>query len=141
MIENTDGYNRIISKVPFVLNSKQLRHATLILERVPELSKLRNFLCPKAMDDDTFWRIYFCLIKNQVKDILDSKEMNNTGWRQLALNNPKQKKSGYFINLFLFIFLFFYIFLFIILFYFLFYFFFLIFFLFLFFIFPNFFFF
>ena len=124
MIENTDGYNRIISKVPFVLNSKQLRHATLILERVPELSKLRNFLCPKAMDDDTFWRIYFCLIKNQVKDILDSKEMNNTGWRQLALNNPKQKKSGYFINLFLFIFLFFYIFLFIILFYFLFYFFF-----------------
>ena len=91
--EEKEGEERIVSTVPFVLNSKQLKHATLILKRVPELSKLRNILCPKAMDDDIFWRIYFSLIRNQIKDALKSEEVDNEGWKKLAQTNKDHKKE------------------------------------------------
>eukprot|EP00878_Enallax_costatus_P026036 GHUV01027909.1.p1 GENE.GHUV01027909.1~~GHUV01027909.1.p1 ORF type:complete len:280 (+),score=97.07 GHUV01027909.1:355-1194(+) len=45
------------------LNSWQEKHARLILQQVPGLQDLRFVLCPKRMDEYTFWMIYFTLCK------------------------------------------------------------------------------
>lgn len=44
----------------------EVKHGTVMLAAVPELRTLRLNLCPQHLNDYTFWRIYFLLIKNQL---------------------------------------------------------------------------
>lgn len=57
------------SPVPLVLSKKQVRHAELMLERVEELRKLRLQLCPRVLDEDLFWAIYFLLTKQHLRSL------------------------------------------------------------------------
>ena len=57
---------RKVCPVPLVLNDVQTRHAELMLGRCKELAKLRHQLCPRVIDDDLFWAIYFVLIKQHL---------------------------------------------------------------------------
>eukprot|EP01025_Chloroclados_australasicus_P043523 TRINITY_DN4662_c1_g1_i2.p1 TRINITY_DN4662_c1_g1~~TRINITY_DN4662_c1_g1_i2.p1 ORF type:complete len:356 (-),score=66.38 TRINITY_DN4662_c1_g1_i2:401-1402(-) len=45
----------------FLLSPWQIRHVTLILDRVKEIQDLRFVLCPQRMDETVFWQIYFTL--------------------------------------------------------------------------------
>eukprot|EP01026_Neomeris_dumetosa_P015795 TRINITY_DN16016_c0_g1_i1.p2 TRINITY_DN16016_c0_g1~~TRINITY_DN16016_c0_g1_i1.p2 ORF type:complete len:313 (+),score=75.46 TRINITY_DN16016_c0_g1_i1:49-987(+) len=45
----------------FLLSPWQIRHVTLILDRVKEIQDLRFVLCPQRMDETVFWQIYFLL--------------------------------------------------------------------------------
>ncbi|XP_044465721.1 uncharacterized protein LOC123195922 isoform X2 [Mangifera indica] len=54
------------SNVQKDLNEWQEKHATLVLSKVKEISKLRYELCPRAMKERKFWRIYFILVNNHV---------------------------------------------------------------------------
>ncbi|XP_068642729.1 uncharacterized protein [Aristolochia californica] len=61
-----------MSEVPTVSNVRQdltqwqARHATLVLSRVKEISRLRYELCPRHMKETKFWRIYFILVNSHV---------------------------------------------------------------------------
>lgn len=61
-----------ISDVPTVSNVSQdltewqVKHASLVLTTVKEISKLRYELCPRVMKERKFWRIYFLLVKSHV---------------------------------------------------------------------------
>ncbi|CAL5189109.1 unnamed protein product [Lathyrus oleraceus] len=48
------------------LNEFQEKHATLVLTTVKEISRLRYELCPRAMKERHFWRIYFTLVNTHV---------------------------------------------------------------------------
>jgi hypothetical protein len=48
------------------LSPWEVKHGTVMLAAVPELRTLRMNLCPQHLNDYTFWRIYFLLIKNQL---------------------------------------------------------------------------
>ncbi|KAI4314048.1 hypothetical protein L6164_026991 [Bauhinia variegata] len=48
------------------LNEFQEKHATLVLTTVKEISKLRYELCPRAMKERSFWKIYFTLVNTHV---------------------------------------------------------------------------
>ena len=41
----------------------QIKHATLVLERVPSLKQCRFALCPKKLDDGKFWELYFVMAR------------------------------------------------------------------------------
>jgi len=51
---------------PKKLTPKQERHAVIMLDKVPELSKLRYKLCPGHMKEEMFWRVYFLLLQNKI---------------------------------------------------------------------------
>jgi hypothetical protein len=53
--------------LPLFLSPEQVRHGELVLEHCPELGHLRNRLCPRVMDDEVFWKIYFLLVRRHVK--------------------------------------------------------------------------
>jgi len=53
------------SGVSDTLTSWQEQHAKLMLHKVPELSQLRNQICPSRMKDGRFWTIYFLLVRNK----------------------------------------------------------------------------
>jgi hypothetical protein len=55
--------------VPLVLTKKQVRHAELMLERVEGLRNLRLQLCPRVLDEDLFWAIYFLLTKQHLRSL------------------------------------------------------------------------
>ncbi|GMI95220.1 hypothetical protein like AT1G26300 [Hibiscus trionum] len=61
-----------MSDVPTVSNVRQdltewqEKHAKLVLSTVKEISKLRFELCPRAMRERKFWRIYFILVNSHV---------------------------------------------------------------------------
>jgi hypothetical protein len=57
-------------KRPIELNQRQQRHAEMMMREVPALANLRYRLCPLKMDDDVFWWIYFCLIRNRLPRVL-----------------------------------------------------------------------
>ncbi|TKY69513.1 hypothetical protein E2542_SST05789 [Spatholobus suberectus] len=48
------------------LNEFQEKHATLVLTTVKEISRLRYELCPRAMKERHFWKIYFTLVNTHV---------------------------------------------------------------------------
>lgn len=43
------------------LNAWQVRHAMLVVRAVKEVNELRYVLCPRYMQDQKFWEIYFAL--------------------------------------------------------------------------------
>lgn len=61
-----------VSDVPTISNVRQdltewqERHAKIVLLTVKEISKLRYQLCPRAMKERKFWRIYFILVNSHV---------------------------------------------------------------------------
>ncbi|KNA03635.1 hypothetical protein SOVF_207270, partial [Spinacia oleracea] len=55
-----------VSNVRQDLTEWQARHATLMLSTVKEISKLRYELCPRAMKERKFWRIYFMLVNSHI---------------------------------------------------------------------------
>ncbi len=57
------------SPVPLVLTARQVRHAELMLERVEGLRKLRLQLCPRVIEEDLFWAIYFLLTKQHLRSV------------------------------------------------------------------------
>jgi len=71
------------------LTPKQEKHAVIMLNKVPELSKLRYKLCPGIMKEEMFWRIYFLLLHNKIgyifSDEVDEEENNNND-----LNNSNE---------------------------------------------------
>ncbi|KAF3438009.1 hypothetical protein FNV43_RR20765 [Rhamnella rubrinervis] len=55
-----------VSNVSQDLTEWQAKHANLVLSTVKEMSKLRYELCPRAMKERKFWRIYFILVNSHV---------------------------------------------------------------------------
>ncbi|PON82985.1 BSD domain containing protein [Trema orientale] len=55
-----------VSNVRQDLSEWQARHASLVLQIVKEISKLRYELCPRIMKERKFWRIYFILVNSHV---------------------------------------------------------------------------
>jgi hypothetical protein len=51
-----------------VLNSWQVRHASLVVKAAKEVNELRFVLCPRYMKDARFWHIYFTLIKKYLPE-------------------------------------------------------------------------
>lgn len=51
-----------------VLNSWQVRHASLVVKTAKEVNELRFVLCPRYMTDARFWHIYFTLIMKYLPD-------------------------------------------------------------------------
>ncbi|KAJ4713258.1 BSD domain containing protein [Melia azedarach] len=49
------------------LNEWQVKHASLVLSKVKEISKLRYELCPRIMKERKFWRIYFILVNSHIE--------------------------------------------------------------------------
>jgi len=67
---------------PKKLTPKQEKHAMLMLDKVPELSQLRYKLCPGAMKEEKFWRVYFLILQNKIgyifSDEVIEEQENNT---------------------------------------------------------------
>ncbi|KAK6148651.1 hypothetical protein DH2020_019563 [Rehmannia glutinosa] len=67
-----EGDDSEMSDIPTVSNVRQdltewqEKHANLVLLTVKEISKLRYQLCPRAMKERKFWRIYFILVNTHV---------------------------------------------------------------------------
>jgi uncharacterized protein YqfB (UPF0267 family) len=53
----------------YILNPWQARHAGLLIREVKEINELRYVLCPKYMDDQQFWDIYFQLVKDKIPQV------------------------------------------------------------------------
>ncbi|KAE9605613.1 hypothetical protein Lal_00025414 [Lupinus albus] len=60
------GVPTVASNVRKDLNEFQEKHATLVLTTVKEISRLRYELCPRAMKERHFWKIYFTLVNTHV---------------------------------------------------------------------------
>lgn len=45
-------------------------HARLTLRHVPEVSDFRYVLCPKHLDDDQFWQVYFLLCTPRLETLM-----------------------------------------------------------------------
>ena len=56
----------------YEMTTKQQQHAMLILDLVPELQQLRYELCPVKISEDSFWKIYFLLVRNKLCVSLDT---------------------------------------------------------------------
>jgi len=74
------------------LTPKQEKHATIMLNKVPELSKLRYKLCPGHMKEEMFWRIYFLLLHNKIgyifsDEVADEVDNNNNNGNSNSNNN------------------------------------------------------
>lgn len=57
------------------LNPWQERHANLVLHTVKELQDLRYLLCPKRMEEERFWKIYFSLAHPHLPEACISGEL------------------------------------------------------------------
>lgn len=68
----------------YKLNPWQERHALLSLKQVEQLHNLRFVLCPRRMDEDEFWMIYFALTKRYLPP---------EAWEQ-AVDKPVEKPSA-----------------------------------------------
>lgn len=62
----SEGSDVATSNVRKDLNEFQEKHATLVLTTVKEISRLRYELCPRAMKERHFWKIYFTLVNTHV---------------------------------------------------------------------------
>eukprot|EP01102_Stenamoeba_stenopodia_P013885 TRINITY_DN4553_c0_g1_i2.p1 TRINITY_DN4553_c0_g1~~TRINITY_DN4553_c0_g1_i2.p1 ORF type:complete len:956 (-),score=163.62 TRINITY_DN4553_c0_g1_i2:90-2846(-) len=53
----------------FQMSELQAQHAIRIIKECPVLDELRYQLCPRAMKENTFWYIYFLLMRNKLQFI------------------------------------------------------------------------
>lgn len=60
------------------LNPWQVRHAMLVVRVVQEVNELRYVLCPRYMDDQRFWQVYFALAKPHLPSAAFSWEEGDT---------------------------------------------------------------
>lgn len=52
-----------------LLSPGQVQHAKLIVQTVDEINELRYVLCPRYMNDQRFWEIYFCLANKHLPNL------------------------------------------------------------------------
>jgi len=73
---------------------KQL-HAKFMLEHLPALASLRYDVCPQNLDENTFWYIYFSLIRNKTRNIFDDNdnEKAKRDWTRLQKIIEKDRRS------------------------------------------------
>ena len=57
-----------VSQFP-ALSERQEKHAQRMLGRVPELQALRRSLCPRVLEDELFWAIYFLLMDQHLSHL------------------------------------------------------------------------
>ncbi|KAK7307026.1 hypothetical protein VNO77_39722 [Canavalia gladiata] len=72
------------------LNEFQEKHATLVLTTVKEISRLRYELCPRAMKERHFWKIYFTLVNTHVAPY-EKQYMEEVQLREAAEQNVDTK--------------------------------------------------
>ena len=77
------------------LNEFQEKHATLVLTTVKEISRLRYELCPRAMKERHFWKIYFTLVNTHVAPY-EKQYMQEVQLRAAAEQNvdPKEEQPA-----------------------------------------------
>lgn len=76
------------------LNEWQVKHASLVLSTVKEISKLRYELCPRIMKERKFWRIYFILVNSHVEPY-EKRHMENVKLKSLEqVNNAGAKEPS-----------------------------------------------
>lgn len=76
------------------LNEWQVKHASLVLSTVKEISKLRFELCPRIMKERKFWRIYFILVNSHVEPY-EKRHMENVKQKSLEqVNNAGAKEPS-----------------------------------------------
>jgi len=63
----------------------------LILREAPQLNKLRSQLCPKFLEDNVFWYIYFELASKQTKM---NEETNKHKRKQTNINANNQTQTN-----------------------------------------------
>lgn len=68
------------------LNEWQVKHASLVLSTVKEISMLRYELCPRVMKERKFWRIYFILVNSHVEPY-EKRYMENVKLKSLEQVN------------------------------------------------------
>ncbi|KAH9778320.1 BSD domain-containing protein [Citrus sinensis] len=74
------------------LNEWQVKHASLVLSTVKEISKLRYELCPRIMKERKFWRIYFILVNSHVEPY-EKRHMENVKLKSLEQGNDAGAKE------------------------------------------------
>lgn len=74
------------------LNEFQEKHATLVLTTVKEISRLRYELCPRAMKERRFWKIYFTLVNTHVAPY-ENKYMEEVQLREAAKQNEDSNRE------------------------------------------------
>ncbi|KAL9433380.1 hypothetical protein AB3S75_028249 [Citrus x aurantiifolia] len=74
------------------LNEWQVKHASLVLSTVKEISKLRYELCPRIMKERKFWRIYFILVNSHVEPY-EKRHMENVKLKSLEQVNDAGAKE------------------------------------------------
>ncbi len=64
---------------------------------VKDLNLLRYSLCPQKMNENTFWFIYFTLLRNRIGDVLEDDDPNKieNDWKEYKYHekNEKYKKN------------------------------------------------
>jgi len=68
------------------LSDRQQKHAMIMMSLVASLAKLRYLLCPKKMDDQHFWFVYFSLLKKRTSGLYvddDNSARVSTDWKEL----------------------------------------------------------
>ncbi|XP_027361477.1 uncharacterized protein LOC113869379 [Abrus precatorius] len=80
----------VASNVRKDLNEFQEKHATLVLTSVKEISRLRYELCPRAMKERHFWKIYFTLVNTHVAPY-EKQYMEEVQLRAAAEKNVETK--------------------------------------------------
>ncbi|KAK8694095.1 hypothetical protein V6N13_071656 [Hibiscus sabdariffa] len=82
---------QISSNVRNDLSDWQERHAVLVLSK--ELSLLRFKLCPRHLKEETFWRIYFMLVKSHVAEY-ELHALQRAKLKKLAMTSEKTSDTG-----------------------------------------------
>lgn len=58
-----------VVQAPGTLNAWQVRHSTLVVSNIKEVDELRFVLCPRYMDDDRFWSVYYTLARKHLPEV------------------------------------------------------------------------
>ena len=81
------------------LNPWQVRHAMLVVRAVHEVNELRYVLCPRYMDDQRFWQVYFALSKSHLPSIAFSWKDGDALPRISGEQDDKDKDPDPFMSL------------------------------------------
>uniref|UniRef100_A0A7C8ZAD0 BSD domain-containing protein n=1 Tax=Opuntia streptacantha TaxID=393608 RepID=A0A7C8ZAD0_OPUST len=91
--EDSDETQTTSGGVRVDLSDWQQRHATIVLSKVKELSKLRYILCPRHLKERDFWRIYFTLVKSYVTEH-QLRAIQVDKLRKMAMENEKSSDAN-----------------------------------------------
>jgi hypothetical protein len=66
--EGKQSFPLLLHTETFILLPWQENHAKIILDQVSELKTLRFKLCPSILAEERFWRVYFLLLTNKIRE-------------------------------------------------------------------------